>query len=229
MQVKRLHSWKVTYSQAIAIQSRLSSRLSFRALPKTPKLVAGVDVSCNRHSDIIYAGIVVLSLPDLAVVEKITVEGRAVFPYIPGLLSFRELPVVLQAFRKLKSYPDAVICDGQGIAHPRGFGLAAHCGLLLDLPTVGCAKSRLIGKHGSVSSKRWSTKPLLIDGKIVGQVVRSKAGVKPLYVSPGNNIDIPSSLQLIRHCTCRYRLPEPTRQAHLLVNRFRREKSSNNQ
>ncbi len=167
-----------------------------------------------------YAAVVVMSLPELELVETATAYGEAYFPYIPGLLSFREVPVLLEAFQALKRLPDAVICDGQGIAHPRGFGLAAHLGLLLDLPTVGCAKTRLIGEHRPAGMRKGSAAALKIDGKTVGKVLRTRTGVKPVYVSPGNKLDVESSVKLVCLCS-KYRVPEPTRHAHMLCNRLR--------
>lgn len=222
MKVTQLHSWKVNYREAVRIQNSLIENLSFPKLKKKPKRVAGADVSCSKRSTMLFASVVVLSLPDLSVIEEQLVESPAVFPYIPGLLSFREIPILCKAFRKIKTAPEAVICDGQGIAHPRGIGLAAHLGLILNIPTVGCAKSRLVGEYKPVGEKRWSRSRLRFGGKNIGSVVRSRRGVKPVFISPGNNIDLQGSIKLIRWCTTRYRLPEPTRLAHISVNRYRR-------
>ncbi len=223
MKVKNLHPWEVTYHQAVAIQERLQKKLRSKPLRKDVGLVAGADISYNRKSPDLYAAVLVMRLPELEIVETQLVKAKATFPYIPGLLSFRELPAVVRAFEKLKTVPDAVLCDGQGIAHPRGFGLAAHLGLLLDLPAAGCAKTLLVGECKRVADRRWSKADLIYKDAVVGTVLRTRAGVKPVYVSPGHKIDLEGSVALVRQCVGKYRLPEPTRQAHLIVNEFRRE------
>jgi len=160
---------------------------------------------------------VVLSYPDLDLMDEAFVRGRISFPYIPGLLSFREAPLLLQAFRGLRRLPDVILYDGQGIAHPRGFGLASHMGVLLDLPSVGCAKKKLVGDFGEVGLQAGSTTPLKMESKTIGAVIRTRSGVKPVFVSPGHRIDLESSIKLVLR-TCRgFRLPEPLRRAHLMV------------
>jgi deoxyribonuclease V len=169
---------------------------------------------------------VVLELPSLRVVESGSVVDRARFPYVPGLLSFRELPPLLGAFRKLRTTPDVVIVDGQGVAHPRRCGIASHLGLVLDLPTIGCAKSRLIGDHREPGRRRGSACDLLDDGEVIGRVVRTRDGVAPLYVSVGHKIPLDDAVALVLQCAPRYRLPETTRQAHQLVNQLRSKDNS---
>jgi deoxyribonuclease V len=160
---------------------------------------------------------VVLSYPDLDPMDEAFVRGRISFPYIPGLLSFREAPLLIQAFRRLRRLPDVVLYDGQGIAHPRGFGLASHMGVLLGLPSIGCAKKRLVGDFGEVGLQAGSTTPLKMEGKIIGAVIRTRKGVKPVFVSPGHRIDLEFSIKLVLR-TCRgFRLPEPLRRAHRMV------------
>ena len=211
------------YRAAVALQRRLAQDLDLHPPAGwTPRLVAGVDVSYEKHGDLFFAGVVVLSLDDLTPVTTATARGRVDFPYIPGLLSFRELPILLDAFRQLPLVPDAVLVDGQGIAHPRRLGLASHLGLWLGLPTVGCAKSRLCGEHSPAGALRGDGVPLRHQGEEIGAVLTTRDNVKPLYISPGHRMDIATAVRLTLACGRRYRLPEPTRQAHLLTNALRR-------
>lgn len=224
MDFPRLHSWDLSYREAAALQRELSQQLVLRnELPETVCWVAGVDVSYEKHGQLFYAAAVVLSFPGLEVQEEASAAGRVTFPYIPGLLSFRELPIVLQAFRRLRTVPDVVLADGQGIAHPRRLGIASHLGLWLDLPTIGCAKSRLCGEHAPPGRRRGDWVPLLAEGEEIGAVLTTRDGVKPLYISPGHRVDLPAAVDLVLACGRGYRLPEPTRRAHLLTNRLRQE------
>jgi deoxyribonuclease V len=224
MEFAVLHDWNVTCGEAVALQRRLAARVDLiDRLPRPLRCVAGVDVSYEKHGDLFHAAVVVLSFPELALVEEASASGRVTFPYVPGLLSFRELPILLDAFRRLASVPDVVLVDGQGVAHPRRLGIASHLGLWLDLPTVGCAKSRLCGEHPPPGSRRGDRVPLLLDGAPVGVVLTTRDGVKPLYVSPGHKTDLQSAADLALACARRYRLPEPTRLAHLATNRLRVE------
>jgi len=224
VQFSDLHGWDLSCREAIALQKELASKISLQdELPFLPETVAGVDVSYQRHGDLFFAAVVVLRLADLTIIEEVTACRRVTFPYVPGLLSFRELPVILDAFHRLQQVPDAVLVDGQGIAHPRRLGLASHLGLWLDRPTVGCAKSRLCGEHGAVGSLRGDRVPLLLDGDEIGSVLTTRSGVKPLYISPGHRIGVASAAELTLCCGGRYRLPEPTRLAHQLANRARRQ------
>jgi len=182
--------------------------------------VAGADVS--TQGDLGYATVVVLSFPDLSVVEVQGYEARLTFPYVPGLLAFREIPPVVGALREVRSEVDVVIFDAHGRAHPRGQGLASHLGLFLDVPSVGCAKSRLVGEHEEPGPEKGDTADLVYREKVVGKVVRTRARVSPVYVSVGNRIDLASSVDLVLRCCTRYRLPETTRQAHNAANRLRR-------
>lgn len=216
-----LHKWDLTPSEAVEVQKRLRNMVQIEPLARPVNTIAGADISFNKFSEVVYAGIVVLSLPDLRIVESAGVRSVTKFPYVPGLLSFRETPSVLEAWDKLKTKPDVLMLDGQGIAHPRRFGIACHVGLLLDLPTVGCAKSILVGKHGEVGLEAGSRSPLVDRGEQVGVALRTKNKVNPVYVSPGHLIDLDSAVDLVLRSTGKYRQPEPTRQAHLLVNRLR--------
>ena len=219
MRYHNLHPWNVDYKEAIKIQESLKSRIilenSFNNL--NDKLIAGADVSYNKKNSLFYAGIVVFELDAMQKIDEVTASGKVDFPYIPGLLSFREAPILLKAFSKIKTNPDIVILDAQGIAHPRGIGLATHIGLLLDKPTIGCAKTKLIGEYNEVGKDTGCRSPLKIEGKTVGAVLRTRKNVKPVFISPGHYIDLPTSVDLVLK-TCRgYRLPEPIRQAHKLV------------
>lgn len=218
-----MHDWDLTPKEAIALQNRLRDRVRLQPLKRKIRTIAGADISFNRFSDRIYAGIVVLSLPDLEVIESTAIRSRTRFPYIPGLLSFRELPALLEAWAKLKTIPDALILDGQGLAHPRRFGIACHAGIWLKIPTIGCAKSILVGKHAELSPEAGSQTPLVDRNEQIGVVLRTKKKVAPVYVSPGHLIDMPGAVNLVQRSLTRYRLPETTRQAHLLVNRLREE------
>ncbi|MGK2907361.1 MAG: deoxyribonuclease V [Desulfuromonadales bacterium] len=224
MQFKTLHSWDLSAQAAVALQKKLAGQVSpCDDFPTPVKRVAGADVSYRRSSRQFHAAVVVLDYDSMVVLETATASGNVAFPYIPGLLSFRELPILLQAFQKLETLPDAILADGQGIAHPRRLGLASHLGLWLDLPTIGCAKSRLCGEHEEPGLKRGDWTPLWADGVILGRVVRTKDNVRPLYLSPGHKIDHQSVTDMVVHSCQGYRLPEPTRQAHLLSNRIRLE------
>jgi deoxyribonuclease V len=222
MIVHHPHSWSLSAEDAIALQRKLASQVVTNVSLGPVRLIAGADVSYNRFSPIFYAGIVVLKADDLSIVERRGAVAESPFPYVPGLLSFREAPVLLQALERVESQPDVVMFDGQGIAHPRRLGIASHVGLCLEVPTVGCAKSRLTGRFGELGTAAGSHTPLRDGKEVIGSVVRTKDNVQPLFVSPGNRIDLASSVRLVL-ASCRgYRLPEPTRQAHLYVNELRR-------
>ena len=224
MDFPQLHNWSMTYREAAELQRELAEKVVLGdCLPRPVRTVAGVDVSYEKHGELFFAGVVVLSLPEFQVIEEVTASGRVTFPYIPGLLSFRELPVILDAFRALRTAPEAILVDGQGIAHPRGLGIASHLGLWLNLPTVGCAKSRLCGEHPEPGRKRGDMAPLLVGGARAGVVLTTRDGVKPLYISPGHLTDVAAATRLTLACGARYRMPEPTRLAHHLTNRVRRE------
>ncbi|UCF57025.1 MAG: deoxyribonuclease V [Deltaproteobacteria bacterium] len=226
MKIRHLHAWDVSPKKAIEIQKRLRSRLDFKKLPTTLNHVAGADVSFSKKSGLIWAGVVVYSYPELKKVEEKWIRGEVGFPYIPGLLSFRELPVLIKALKRLEIDPELILCDGQGIAHPRGLGLASHLGLLVDRPTIGCAKSRLVGEFSEVGVKKGSYANLWYNDQVVGTVVRTRQGVKPLFISPGNKITLDESVKMVLSCCGRYRMPEPTRQAHLLVSGLRRRQET---
>lgn len=225
MKVHRLHPWKVSPAAAIRIQQALRRRLHVAAYRGPIRTVAGVDVSYDKHSPMVYAAVVVMRLSDRQIVETATAVTHATFPYIPGLLSFRESPAVLRAFTRLRRRPDCLLCDGQGIAHPRRFGIACHLGLLLHVPSIGCAKSLLVGEYREPARKRGSFKTLYDNGERIGMIVRTRDGVEPIYVSPGYRMSLERAREIVLKAHGGYRVPEPTRQAHLLVNAVRRDRS----
>ncbi len=223
MKINKLHSWDITPKDAVEIQKQLAGRIVER-LPHDfcPRLVAAADISCNRLSSRLFAAVVVLTLPDLEQIEVKTASVETGFPYVPGLLSFRELPVLEAAFEALENEPDFVIMDGHGRAHPRRLGLACHAGLILDCPVVGSAKSLLIGKYDEPGVERGSFSPVIHKGETIGEVVRTRANVKPVFVSTGNHIDLPAARRLILDCAPRFRIPAPVRAAHNAANDARR-------
>jgi len=223
MKIRRIHRFDVGYHEAVAIQSELRRDVVRTGAPKPLRLVAGADVSYAKKAVTMYAAVVVVAWPSLKVVEEVTAQREARFPYVPGLLSFREMPALLAAFEKLRSAPDVIVCDGHGVAHPRGFGIASHLGALLDVPTIGCAKKRLVGDYEEPGPGKGSRAPLVLDGRTIGTVLRTRAQVKPVFVSVGHRIGLPSAVRIVLEAATRYRLPEPTRLAHVLSNAARRE------
>ena len=221
MIARSLHPWNVSYREAIRIQEKLRTDISLTNSARTISSVAGADVSYAKRGGEGIAAMLVLSYPELDLMDEAFARGKVSFPYIPGLLSFREAPLLIEVFQRLQHLPDVVLYDGQGIAHPRSLGLASHMGLFLELPSVGCAKKKLVGDFEEVGLQPGSTTPLKIEGKIIGAVIRTRRGVKPVFVSPGHLIDLESSIELVLK-TCRgFRLPEPLRRAHLMVKRIR--------
>ena len=215
MEVVKLHDWQVTTAEAFDIQLKLASEVSRTNQVVSPRFIAGVDISVDRVRDEARGAVVVLSYPELEVAESQVVGGKVDFPYVPGLLSFREAPLTLAAFERLDITPDLVLFDGQGIAHPRRLGLAAHLGLFLDTPTIGCAKSRLCGSHRIPGLEAGSYAELVDGEETIGAALRTKAGTKPVYISIGHKIDLKSAVNWVMRCCRGYRLPEPTRLAHL--------------
>lgn len=211
------HAWDLAPKEAIALQRRLADRVERRDRLGDIRLVAGTDVGFLDHGRMARGAVAVLSFPDLELLESAVAYRPVDFPYIPGLLSFREIPVLLTAFTALSRQPDLLICDGQGLAHPRRFGLACHLGVLLQLPTIGVGKTRLVGEHEDLAESRGSRVPLLHRGETVGAVLRSRDRVKPVYVSTGHRVSLATALDLVQRCTTRFRLPETTRAAHGLA------------
>ncbi len=222
MRIRRLHSWDLDPARAIRLQEELRTRVRLVPPPSRPRIVAGADCAFTPDGKTVVAVVVALELPSLR--EAARAEGRAPvrFPYVPGLLSFREAPALLQAFRRLPLVPDVVLFDGQGLAHPRRMGLATHLGLWLELPTVGVAKSRLTGRAPDPGPLRGSYRTLRDAGEPLGRVLRTRDGVRPLYVSPGHLCDIPGAARLVLRTGRGFRLPEPTRLADREVGRLAR-------
>ncbi len=215
VKVKKLHSWQLSIAQALDLQLRLAPRVFKVDEIITPSFVAGVDLSVGKVPGLATAAIVVLSYPELKLVETKVAQGRLNFPYIPGLLSFREAPLYLAAGAKLNITPDLIMVDGQGIAHPRRIGIASHLGLFWDMPTIGCAKSLLCGSHEPVEVEAGNYTEIIDDGETIGVALRTKTGVKPVYVSIGNKVGLETAIHWVSNCCRGYRLPEPLRLAHL--------------
>jgi deoxyribonuclease V len=211
------HSWDLKPSEAIALQGKLRQKVVLFDQFTPPERIAGVDVGFESKGKITRAAIAVLEFPGLEPVEQAIAREPSHFPYIPGLLSFREVPAILKAFEQLTQLPDMLLCDGQGYAHPRRFGLACHLGLLLDIPTVGVAKSRLIGKHEVLPMAKGAWVPLIDKEETIGAVVRTRTGVNPLYISSGHRVSLQSAISFVLAATTRFKLPETTRAAHRLA------------
>ncbi len=225
MHFKQLHDWDITAAQARQIQIELQSRIKICPMNYPPKRLAGVDCSISRDEQYIIAGIVVLEKVDdkFHLVDQVCVQSRLTFPYVPGLLSFREVPVCLQAAALLKIWPDVFLFDGQGLAHPRRLGLACHAGLILNTPTVGCAKSCLIGDYQEPGKEKGCRTTLIDKDEEIGCVLRTRSNVKPVFVSIGHLITISQAVQLVLDSSLRFRLPEPARMAHQAVSCYRIE------
>lgn len=221
MKMKHLHDWNVSYAAASVIQQRLAKKVQLKQLKKPPELIAGIDCAFSKDRSRIFAAIVVLKLGTFEIVETANAVDKAAFPYIPGLLSFREGPVCVKAAEKLKKTPDIFMIDGQGIAHPRRLGLASHLGLFFDRPTIGCAKSRLTGSYESVGAEKGSRSLLKDKGQAIGAVVRTRTNVKPVFVSVGNKCLLEDAIKITLACARKYRLPEPTRLAHQMVSKLK--------
>jgi deoxyribonuclease V len=215
VKVLALHGWEVSIAQAREIQLSLAKKVVVENEVINPSLIAGIDISAPDAQGVARGAVVVLRYPEFNIVEVEVAEDKIALPYIPGLLSFREAPLILAACEKLCNVPDLILIDGQGIAHPRRIGLASHVGLFLNLPTIGCAKSILCGQHRPVGEEVGSHAELLDKGELIGAVLRTKSGVKPIYVSVGHKIGLASALQWVIKCCRGYRLPDPTRLAHL--------------
>ncbi len=216
------HSWTLSPKRAVAVQRALASRVRIEAPKRAIRLVAGVDCAFSRDGERCLAVAVVWDLQARELIEQRLAIRPLRFPYVPGLLSFREAPAVLAALRALRQTPDAIVCDGQGLAHPRRFGIACHVGVLCNMPTIGCAKSRLVGEHREPGTKRGARAPLLHEGETIGSVLRTRDAVKPVYVSVGHRIDQPTAERIVLEAAIAYRLPEPTRLADRAVAKAKR-------
>lgn len=217
MKISQRHAWALNVEEAIAIQEQLRGEVITSDQLEPVQYVAGVDVGFEAGGTISRAAVAVLSFPSLQLQESALARRSTTFPYVPGFLSFREIPAVLDALEKIKNLPDLILCDGQGIAHPRRFGIACHLGLIVDIPTIGVAKSLLIGKHEEVPEQRGNWQPLINRGELIGAVLRTRTGTKPLYVSSGHRVSLPTAIEYVLRCTPKYRLPETTRIADKLA------------
>lgn len=223
MQLPRApHSWRLSPARAAAVQRRLATRVRLERPARPWRRVAGLDAAFSADERICLAAAVVWDRVERRVVEVATAARPVRFPYVPGLLSFREAPALLAALRKLRCAPEVLLCDGQGLAHPRRFGIACHLGVLCDLPAVGCAKSRLVGEHGEVPPAAGARTNLVFAGEVVGAVVRTRAGCRPVFVSVGHRSDLDSAVALVLDCVQGRRLPEPTRLADRWVAALKR-------
>lgn len=207
--------------EATAIQNELRHKVLLQSLDKKITTIAGGDISHNKDTDVVYAGIVILSYPEMVLQSYSLIEAKTNFPYIPGYLGFREVPALLEAWAQIPVKPDVIVLDGQGITHPRRMGIASHFGVLANCRAIGCAKSMLYGNYKPLALDKFSTSPIYSDNEILGYTLRSKKGVKPVYISPGNRITVNESLDIMLQCVKKHRIPEPTRLAHDKVNLLR--------
>ena len=218
MKIFQRHAWPLTVEEAIAIQQQFRKEVITQDQLEEPvQFVAGVDMGFEADGTISRAAVAVLSFPSLQLQESAIARRPTTFPYVPGFLSFREIPAVLDALEKISTIPDLILCDGQGIAHPRRFGIACHLGLIVDIPTIGVAKSLLIGNHQEVSEERGSWQPLVNRGETIGAVLRTRVKTKPLYISSGHRVSLSTAIEYVLRCTPKYRLPETTRIADKLA------------
>lgn len=221
MRLQQLHGWDLSPKEAIALQKELAPRVVSTGGPEKVRFVAGADVAFPGRTrgwagGVARAAVVLMSYPAFELIEQRVIEAPVAFPYVPGLLSFREIPALALAFEQLSATPDLLLADGQGIAHPRHFGFAAHLGLLAGIPTIGCAKSRLCGEASEPDSERGSMTALIDKGERIGLVVRTKTGVKPMYVSVGHRISLEAAAEWTLRLAPTHRLPEPLRLADRL-------------
>jgi deoxyribonuclease V len=211
------HPWDLSPAEARELQERLRGHVETQDRLGSVRRIAGVDVGFERGGRVTRAAVAVLAFPSLEPLDQAVARRSTAFPYVPGLLSFRELPAVLDALERLARAPDLLLCDGQGYAHPRRFGLACHLGVLADVPSIGVAKTRLVGEHGAVPLEKGCWVPLRLDDEVIGAVLRTRSGVKPLYVSVGHRVSLHTAVRYVLAATTRYRLPETTRAAHRLA------------
>jgi len=212
-----IHPWPASAAEAIVLQQKLRERVIVVDQLDTVRSVAGLDVGPEGDGSVMRAAVAVLSFPDLKTADQVVARRPASFPYIPGLLSFREIPALLDALARLGALPDLLLCDGQGLAHPRRFGLACHLGVLTGIPSIGVAKSLLVGEHGPLPPARGSWRPLVHKGEVVGAALRTRTGVAPVYVSIGHKVSLATVIDYVLACSPNFRLPETTRAAHRLA------------
>lgn len=211
-----LHTWDLSVAEAVGLQKHLAGRVERADRLGPVRRVAGVDVGYDKARGVARAAVVVIEAATLDTVESVAVERQASFPYVPGLLSFRELPAAIDALARLRDRPDVLLCDGHGYAHPRRFGIASHLGVFLDVPSIGVAKSRLVGDAGEPGPARGDRAPLTHKGEVIGTVLRTRAGVSPVFVSAGHRVSLDTAVRIVLACVTRYRLPETTRRADRL-------------
>lgn len=221
MDVCSLHRWDLSPGEALDVQEKLRERVVLEDRLGAVRTLAGLDVHADPRQETARAAAALLSFPALEPLEEVTAERPVAFPYIPGLFSFREIPPLLDALAKLRQSADLFLCDGQGYAHPRRFGLACHLGVLLDLPAIGIAKTILVGRHDPLPAERGAWRPLVDAGEVVGAALRTHAGVRPVYVSVGHRVSLETAIGIVLQAAPRYRLPEPLRRAHGLAGRLR--------
>jgi deoxyribonuclease V len=214
--------WNLTPREAMRLQERLRERVGLKDDFHSIRFVAGADLSFDPETDVAFAGVIVYRFPEFQEVERRMARRKLRFPYVPGLLSFRESPVLLAAFARLGTEPDLILIDGHGRAHPRLFGIACHIGVLFDKPTIGCAKSLLVGEHAEPGAHAGSTAPLILGGERVGIVLRTRDRVKPIYVTPGHRVSVDTAVELVKLCVDGFRIPKPTREADHYVRDLRR-------
>ena len=214
--------WKLTPREAIRLQGRLRERVALKDSFKRIRYVAGADIAFDPATDMAFAGVIVYRYPSLVEVERRMARRKLQFPYVPGLLSFREIPILMAAFRRLEIEPDLLLVDGHGRAHPRLFGLACHLGVLFDKPAIGCAKSLLVGEAGDPPVKAGSVAPLVYHGERVGTVLRTRDNTRPIFVTQGHRISLATAVKVVRACCDGYRIPRPTREADHYVRDLRR-------
>ncbi|NIW80784.1 MAG: deoxyribonuclease V [Calditrichae bacterium] len=229
MKIYHQHQWNISISEAFRVQHRLKNQVVLTENPplSTIQTVAAADISFSKGSHQLFGAVVLVQFPDLVPIEIYYASGKVDFPYVPGYLSFREIPILIKIFEKINHTVDIVLCDSQGIAHPRRFGLACHLGVLLDKPTIGCAKSRLIGSYEPPDQKKGAYAYLYDGEEKIGVVLRSRENVKPIFVSPGHRMSIENARKVAARCVKKYRIPEPLRLAHQKVNKLRRKSEGN--
>lgn len=222
METRLRMRWDLTPREAMRLQEKLRERVVLEDRFHPIHFVAGADLAFDPGTEVAFAGVIVYRFPGLEEVERRMARRRLRFPYVPGLLSFREGPALLAAFARLRTEPDLILIDGHGRAHPRLFGIACHIGVLLDKPTIGCAKSLLVGEHDEPGVAPGAATPLVFQGQRVGAVLRTRENVKPIYVTPGHRVSVPSAVELVRQCLDGFRIPKPTREADHYVRDLRR-------
>jgi len=222
MELRLEARWNLTPREAIRLQESLRERVELQDRFGEIRFVAGADMAFDPETEVAFAGVIIYRFPGLEEVERRMARRRLRFPYVPGLLSFRESPVLLAAFARLRTEPDLILIDGHGLAHPRRFGIACHIGILFDKPTIGCAKSRLVGEHQEPGKKAGSTTPLMLEGERMGVVLRTRDDVRPIYVTTGHRVSLDSAVGLVKQCVDGFRIPKPTREADHYVRDLRR-------